>query len=294
MPVLIFDDAEPRVRALAAKMGWDERMAWGCVRCLWADSQNIGVWEASGDEILAWCRETDPGARQRLLEALQHRTIRFIEPTANGLFVIRGSKLHIMRKDAVSHQRKNAAEQRWEAERARRDAAKSESPEIKENGCEPHAGRTADANANAHAYAMPLQTTPDHSRPLQHKEIIGDAITTAEVEPKAALGAAASSKRTFKYSDSDMRAAHWFRDELAKENPLAVKLKRANLEAWADEFRKMRELDGHNPDDIATVALYVLQSEFWRPNIQSPSKLRDKWDTLTAQILNKKTVRGLK
>jgi hypothetical protein len=53
---------------------------------------------------------------------------------------------------------------------------------------------------------------------------------------------------------------------------------------WANHVRLMREVDGHGEDEIRTVIRWCQADSFWRGNIQSTEKLREKWDTLVAQM----------
>lgn len=61
-------------------------------------------------------------------------------------------------------------------------------------------------------------------------------------------------------------------------NPTA---KKPNLPAWADDIRLMREIDGRTLPDIWSLFQWVRRDTFWRPNVLSPGKLREKWDQLT-------------
>ena len=55
-----------------------------------------------------------------------------------------------------------------------------------------------------------------------------------------------------------------------------------NLDQWADDLRKMRELDKIKPEQIASAFTWAHEHQFWSANIRSPSKLRKQWSTLCA------------
>lgn len=61
-------------------------------------------------------------------------------------------------------------------------------------------------------------------------------------------------------------------------NPTA---KKPNLPAWADEIRLMREVDRRELPEIWSLFQWVRKDTFWRANVLSPAKLREKWDQLT-------------
>ena len=45
----------------------------------------------------------------------------------------------------------------------------------------------------------------------------------------------------------------------------------------------MRERDGHSADEIKAIISFCQQDKFWKMNILSMGKLRDKWDRLWIQ-----------
>lgn len=86
-----------------------------------------------------------------------------------------------------------------------------------------------------------------------------------------------------KFNDDDIRFAEWFYQGLLNNNP---QHKKPNFESngWADAVRLMRERDGRTYDQMADLARWVLNDSFWKANVLSPSKLRDKWDQLTVKM----------
>jgi len=61
--------------------------------------------------------------------------------------------------------------------------------------------------------------------------------------------------------------------------------KQPNLDTWANEIRLMRERDGpdRTPEGIRQLFAWANANPFWRTNILSPEKLREKWDQLQAK-----------
>jgi hypothetical protein len=56
---------------------------------------------------------------------------------------------------------------------------------------------------------------------------------------------------------------------------------------WANHVRLMREVDKHTADEIKAVIDWCQSDPFWRKNVLSTEKLREKWDQLVAQMGNK-------
>ena len=59
--------------------------------------------------------------------------------------------------------------------------------------------------------------------------------------------------------------------------------KEPNYQTWADDFRKLIELDGKSVDNVRLVIEWCQQDSFWKANILSAKKLRDKYDQLKVQ-----------
>lgn len=71
-------------------------------------------------------------------------------------------------------------------------------------------------------------------------------------------------------------------DLVRKVNPTARQM---NADVWANEIRLMREIDGRTHAEVCELFLWAKKDSFWCANIQSPAKLREKWDTLTVRRL---------
>lgn len=78
----------------------------------------------------------------------------------------------------------------------------------------------------------------------------------------------------------DIRLAEYI---FAGVKSAAPKTKEPDLNKWADTIRLMRERDGHNRREIAEVFRFANNDDFWRVNILSPAKLREKFAQLSAK-----------
>lgn len=78
-------------------------------------------------------------------------------------------------------------------------------------------------------------------------------------------------------SDADYECAEFLFKQQRKANPTC---KAPNFDTWANDIRLMREQDGRQLRDICELFKWAKSDDFWSPNIQSPAKLREKWDVL--------------
>lgn len=88
-------------------------------------------------------------------------------------------------------------------------------------------------------------------------------------------------KRVYDENSSYMKMAIYFKEKILAWKPNA-KIP-DDLNKWADEFRKIHELDGRTKEQIKKVIDFATTDSFWQANILSAKKLRDKFDTLDAQ-----------
>ncbi|PHC44620.1 hypothetical protein COF09_05490 [Bacillus toyonensis] len=88
-----------------------------------------------------------------------------------------------------------------------------------------------------------------------------------------------------KFETCDTNAAKYLFELIKGNNP---KQKEPNFDNWANEFRLMRERDNREPQEIKDVIDWCQADPFWRGNILSPKKLREKFDQLTIQMNSKK------
>ncbi|MCG7410594.1 phage replisome organizer N-terminal domain-containing protein [Paenibacillus sp. ACRRX] len=68
--------------------------------------------------------------------------------------------------------------------------------------------------------------------------------------------------------------------EHAEANKVAHLIKKPNMKKWADEFRKIVELDKRALQELKAVIDWCTTDSFWQTNILSPKKLREKYPEL--------------
>lgn len=64
--------------------------------------------------------------------------------------------------------------------------------------------------------------------------------------------------------------------------------KKPNLQTWAKHIDLMIRVDKRNTRDISTVIKWSQQDTFWKTNILSTTKLREKYDQLTVKMKSEK------
>lgn len=71
---------------------------------------------------------------------------------------------------------------------------------------------------------------------------------------------------------------------LHKEQDPKYNVSTTQLANWAGDIEKIARLDGRGYDEIERVLRWAKSDGFWRPNIMSGKKLREKFPTLYAQM----------
>lgn len=86
--------------------------------------------------------------------------------------------------------------------------------------------------------------------------------------------------------DDALRLSSVFFDLIVKNNDksrlknIPPKAKNKMIETWAFDIDKLNRIDGQSWEDIERVIRFVQSDDFERPNVQSGSKLRKRWDNL--------------
>jgi len=107
---------------------------------------------------------------------------------------------------------------------------------------------------------------------------IGVAQFIPEAVPKQGHKPKREPKKNLRYEKGDMDAVETIFNLLLVLNP---KHRKPNMEQWANEVRLMRVNDGHTHSEILDLFRFANSDSFWKSNILSPKKLREKWDVLT-------------
>lgn len=88
---------------------------------------------------------------------------------------------------------------------------------------------------------------------------------------------------TQKFSAADYKMAETIFKGVLSVSP---KAKTPDFNKWADDIRLMRERDGHSSEEIFKVFVWANSDPFWKTNILSTSKLREKFAALHTKMIN--------
>jgi hypothetical protein len=195
----------------------------------------------------------------------------FLEKAENGAYALHDWEDHqgyVVHAEARKQKARKAAAVRWENTHVVSDA-----PEMP-------VAYTGQAASNARAETgnapSPLPSPSPHPEPVPAPEPVpppSPAPGSAKQKPPAAFGEESEA----------YKLAVLMRDTLHANVPT---LKEPNLQAWARDFDVALRNDSRMSEShfVAQVIVWACSDSFWRGNIQSPVKLREKFDQLTAKM----------
>jgi len=88
-------------------------------------------------------------------------------------------------------------------------------------------------------------------------------------------------KQVFDTSSVPYSLAVYFYEQIKLNNP---DHREPDLQAWADEIRKMLEIDKRTEEQIKYLMSWVQQDDFEMMNVLSPVKLRKRFDALVMRV----------
>ena len=92
-------------------------------------------------------------------------------------------------------------------------------------------------------------------------------------------------KRAFSGDSEPYLLAKLLEREIANNNPKFPKSEKQR-QSWAKDIDLMIRCENLDPDDIAEVIMWCQQDKFWRSNILSGKKLREKYQQLSMKMEN--------
>jgi len=107
---------------------------------------------------------------------------------------------------------------------------------------------------------------------------LGEGDISSKAVPNLGHKPKTKPKKNLRWENGDLETAESIYKLLLALNP---KHKKPSMETWANTIRLMRESDGHTHFDIMDLFRFANSDSFWKSNILSPAKLREKWDVLT-------------
>lgn len=89
-------------------------------------------------------------------------------------------------------------------------------------------------------------------------------------------------KRVYNENDVEMNLSMLLFQRMRDNNPEA---KEPNFQVWANHIRLMIERDNRKPEQIKNMIEWCQQDSFWKTNILSTKKLREKYDQLKVRAI---------
>ena len=100
-------------------------------------------------------------------------------------------------------------------------------------------------------------------------------------EKQAAL-AEPKKKKVYEEDSIEMQLSKYLFQLMRKNNPEA---KEPNFQSWCNDMRKLINLDKRKPEQIKNMIDWCQKDSFWKGNILSVKKLREKYDQLKVRAL---------
>lgn len=116
--------------------------------------------------------------------------------------------------------------------------------------------------------------------------------TDEETGQKPKKGSRKKEKRVYEEDSSFLKMANYLKEKIdgfAEAEGILHLTKRSNMQTWADDFRLLVEVDGQQDKNlIRDVMDWLPTSVFWRKNVLSGGKFREKFGTLVLEMRSDK------
>jgi hypothetical protein len=99
-----------------------------------------------------------------------------------------------------------------------------------------------------------------------------------------------SHKQVYDETSLPYQLAVYFYERILENNP---EHKKPNFQKWADDIRKMMEIDKRTEEQIRYLMKWVQQDDFEKVNVLSPDKLRKRFDQLVMKVKQQKTSKNV-
>ncbi|WP_225903350.1 hypothetical protein [Morganella morganii] len=159
--------------------------------------------------------------------------------------------------------------------------------DFQSQNCPTDVQRTSNANTSENVplsdvCPTDVQRLSINNNNILNTNVFNDRPRISKSSPrKAKPEAAVSSPKGDKWGTADdLKSAQWIFQLITRISPSA---KTPNWSGWANDVRLMREQDSRTHSDICQMFKFANQDSFWKSNILSPAKLREKWTQLEAK-----------
>lgn len=138
-----------------------------------------------------------------------------------------------------------------------------------------HNGKTA---KNRALTAKRVAKHKQKSNGEDNEEVTEEALPREEKRREEKKNTSRQKTKTPKWTPEDRELAAYMLKQIREVAPSSKGSK-----GWPDHIRLMRERDGHSYAQIRAMFDWANRDSFWKVNILSPAKLREKWPQLEAK-----------
>lgn len=125
-----------------------------------------------------------------------------------------------------------------------------------------------------------------------HEDIVSHPLYKSKSMSKSKFKSESKTPKTIPSpSEFDMKMVDVLIYLMSKNNP-STKAARMNVlqrSRWAEDFRKMREVDKYPEIDIEAVVRFTQEDSFWKTNILSPGGIRKRFEQLSLKAIEAKS-----
>lgn len=140
-------------------------------------------------------------------------------------------------------------------------------------------------DAGQQTTGKPDDSSPENRTPPIIYEVLDEGIDSSC--PHTTEPPAVSKKETITPPFDAIRLAEFLFSRIQQNDPRAKKSEK-QIHQWSLDLDKMFRLDGYLWHDIENLIVYATEDEFWKSNILSASKLREKAQQLTIRMNQQK------
>jgi hypothetical protein len=274
---------EGRLRRLAKRMNWDDRMALGTLAMLWHESQAMSRTYGTREEIIDWCLEPNDSSIVDHLVACRYLDPIEVEGVKSPIFEIRGNERQIANLESYTRRARKGVEAR---KKAGFDASIPRPFDVSKKG-QKQTSSQPEVNLRSTSSQPEDDPKSTSTRPgghtIQFNSIQRISLPSTDVDGTQMPPAVAPNNGVT--ADDFKFAERWF-VEHGRQVSKTVKFYQKE---WAKTVRDLREIDGVSMDELSEMLTFVKNDPFWCKLSASLPRLRTK--AANSEVLKYESIR---
>lgn len=268
----------PKTKRLSKLLGVTHFAAVGLLECLW----HFAARHAIRGDIGRWSNEEIGDAVGWPTDDVERFVTALVDTGWLDRHVEHRLTIHDWHDHCDEAVRKTINRKGWSFASQKQPAASSESPHQKNETPRPldDVSTSRDNGSTRPAVVATSLDSQSLSQSLSQSQSLlpppdGDGAQGARTSKRQGTSSA-------KFSEDDLQLAREMFAGIRQLNPDA---KPPNFDRWANTMRRLRA-DGSDrtPAQIRATLAWIRADAFWKTNVLSPERLRDKWDTLQLKL----------